>query len=74
MRDWIVIVGHLLDTVKGGGFEFFGPFTEAEAITYRNAVVDSDICIAVRQSDDSLCIAVQLLKAIPMERSDEKVS
>jgi hypothetical protein len=29
--DWIVICGDIVNTTKGGGFEFFGPFTEAEA-------------------------------------------
>jgi hypothetical protein len=31
VRDWIVIQGTLINTEIGGGFEFFGPFTEDEA-------------------------------------------
>lgn len=30
-RDWIIISGQPVDTAKGGGFEFFGPFTKPEA-------------------------------------------
>ena len=30
-RNWIVIKGQLVDTTRGGGFEFFGPFTYEEA-------------------------------------------
>ena len=34
-RNWIVISGGIVDTVKGGGLEFFGPFTEPEAEAYK---------------------------------------
>lgn len=50
IRDWIVIAGSLIDTTKGGGFEFFGPFTEEEANFARGKL-----------SGETL-IAVQLLK------------
>jgi hypothetical protein len=33
IKDWIVITGSLVDTTEGGGFEFHGPFTEAQAQT-----------------------------------------
>jgi hypothetical protein len=32
MSDWIVMQGTIINTAKGGGFEFFGPYTEQEAI------------------------------------------
>ena len=35
-RKWIVIKGQLVDTTRGGGFEFFGPFTEEEANNVRD--------------------------------------
>ena len=31
IKNWIVISGQPIDTVDGGGFEFFGPFTKDEA-------------------------------------------
>jgi hypothetical protein len=36
MRDWIVVQGSLLSSAGGGGFEFFGPFTEEEAVEVRD--------------------------------------
>jgi hypothetical protein len=35
-KNWIVIQGQIVDTVDGGGFEFFGPFTEKEARNVRS--------------------------------------
>ena len=32
MKDWIIITGQPIDrAIGGGGYEFFGPFTDTEA-------------------------------------------
>jgi hypothetical protein len=54
-KDWIVIVGNLISTINGGGLEFLGPLTEAEAMKYR------DKSAANFELSDAICIAVQLL-------------
>ena len=54
--DWIVISGQLIDTTMGGGFEFHGPFTEAEAREVRLALVNT-------ANEDHTCVALQLLGA-----------
>jgi len=39
VADWIVMQGTLINTVQGGGgFEFFGPYTEQEAIKAENTL------------------------------------
>jgi len=54
--DWIVIAGQLIDTAKGGGFEFFGPFTKSEAEEVRQSMHD-----ASSYNKDRVYMAVQLL-------------
>ena len=54
-RDWIVIQGNLLNSTRDGGFEFFGPFTEAEAIKVRDDMKSEG-------GTPDLTICVQLLK------------
>lgn len=52
MRDWIVIQGSI-----SGGFEFFGPFTEEEAIEVRDEFRteghnnDQIICMQLRKCE-----------------------
>ena len=56
VRDWMVMSGCIIDTtVGGGGFEFFGPFTEAEAHQVR------DRFVGVHPNPNAQVIAVQLL-------------
>ena len=38
VRDWIVIHGSVVNTVTGGGFEYFGPFTWQEARKAQSAM------------------------------------
>lgn len=38
-KDWIVISGTPLSSTDGGGFEFFGPFTEKQAMAFREAMI-----------------------------------
>jgi hypothetical protein len=57
--DWIVIHGQLVDTTAGGGgFEFYGPFSEEEALLVRND-------IATRRPD-VLTLALQLIARKPL--------
>ena len=39
-RRWMVMSGQPLDTSEGGGFEFFGPFTEDEAKKVREIILE----------------------------------
>lgn len=55
VRDWIVIAGSLVDTTQGGGYEFFGPFTEEEANLARDNM-------STDGGHRETLIAVQLLK------------
>jgi hypothetical protein len=55
-RDWIVIAGQLIDDVNGGGYEFFGPFTEDEAQEVRQGMAE-----ASKNNEDRMVVAVQLL-------------
>lgn len=58
---WIVITGSLIDTTKGGGFEFIGPFsTEEAAIEHRDA---AKVYLSEKGLEfDRVCLAVELLK------------
>ena len=38
-KNWIVISGQPVDSVDGGGYEFFGPYTEEEAQAERESVM-----------------------------------
>lgn len=58
---WIVISGSLVDTVAGGGFEFFGPFANAEAArAYRDGRLQRHAEVS-RDQDDMLILCVELL-------------
>jgi hypothetical protein len=56
VKNWIVMQGTILNTVNGGGFEFFGPYTEQEAIMVKNHM---DKC---NHRPDIASIIVQLLR------------
>jgi len=63
-RDWIVISGQPVDSTTGGGYEFFGPFTQEEAERLRESWV--------KDKDDPfshIVMAVQLLRATPPPRA-----
>jgi len=54
-KKWIVMTGQPIDTIKGGGFEFFGPYTEDDAkevqkrfLELKNPYPGSQICIALQ--------------------------
>lgn len=64
-RNWIVIAGQLIDTTKGGGFEFFGPYTEDEA-----EAVKQRLCGSAPLETDKLTMAVELLR-ISDDRIDD---
>jgi hypothetical protein len=52
-RNWIVITGSILNTAQGGGgLEFFGPYTEDQAVRLQRLLA-SPSC--------ELVLAVQLL-------------
>lgn len=53
MKDWIVMSGQPVMTTTGGGFEFFGPFTEEQAKIVREKLADS--------RGERVSIAIQLL-------------
>lgn len=54
-KNWIVIVGTLINTTAGdGGLEFFGPYTEEEAEQVRRRYVFNR---------DLICQSVQLIGA-----------
>lgn len=55
-RNWIVVVGQLLDDTRGGGFEFFGPYHEHEAKTLRERMQKD------QKNDDRLALAIQLIR------------
>lgn len=54
IRDWIVIRGSIIDSTQGGGYEFFGPFTEGEAKFVRERMHTPH--------DEMQTISIQLLK------------
>ena len=56
VRDWIVISGGIINTTKGGGYEFFGPFTEAEAVEVRDELRSEG------NSNEITTTCIQLLK------------
>jgi hypothetical protein len=57
MKNWIVISGRLLDTIRGGGFEFLGPFTQEEAERYVE-IIKQHVVVG----GDVMAIAVELLR------------
>jgi len=68
-RNWIVMTGQPLDTTKGGGFEFFGPYTENEAKAKREEKIawlkefeQSQGHNAEKFGATKLVLVVQLLK------------
>jgi hypothetical protein len=58
-KNWIVIVGSIVDSTQGGGYEFIGPFTEAEATEYRKHVVEHNQKLGAEVYGE--CVALQLL-------------
>lgn len=56
-RNWIVLTGQPVDTTKGGGFEFNGPYTEEEAQMIRTH------CVANMEVGAEICMAIQLIGA-----------
>lgn len=54
-RDWIVLTGQPVDTTKGGGFEFLGPYTEKEAHMVRDHMVSNT------EPGACICLAIQLI-------------
>jgi hypothetical protein len=40
-RNWIVIQSGILNTVSQGGFEFFGPYTEVEAVRLQATLAET---------------------------------
>lgn len=64
-RNWIVVTGQLVNTVKGGGFDFLGPYTENEAETIKRRLWGmTDLQVG------ALTMAVELLR-IPDDRIDD---
>ncbi len=63
-RNWMVYCGTLLNTSSGGGgLEFFGPFTEAEATTVRATFAKSMMAGRNRHvAGTFMCEAIQLLR------------
>jgi hypothetical protein len=57
-RDWIVLAGQPVDTTSGGGYEFFGPFTEDEARRRREQILSK---LSKRAGYDQIVLMVQLL-------------
>ena len=60
MKDWIIICGQPIDTVRGGGYEFYGPFTDTEAHEIRQKIVER-YQKAGRDPHGEIVMAVQLL-------------
>jgi hypothetical protein len=59
-ENWIVYCGTILDTTKGGGLEFFGPFSEASALEARTNMV-TDMTASGHIAGTFMCEAVELL-------------
>jgi non-ribosomal peptide synthetase component F len=55
-KNWIVMTGQPVDSTDGGGFEFFGPFTEGEAAQVREAKLRDDVA-----PGSWVAMAIQLL-------------
>jgi hypothetical protein len=55
-RNWIVMTGHPVNTSLGGGFEFFGPYSEEEAKKFQSKMV------SLQQPGNWIAVAIQLLK------------
>jgi hypothetical protein len=56
-KNWIVLSGAVLHSRSGGGFEFFGPYTEEDARLvrcYLRAINGND-------GGDYLCLVVELV-------------
>jgi hypothetical protein len=61
MAPAIVVTGSLIDTVQGGGLEFFGPFDSLElAIAYRDSVVKREV--PEDKQHGMVFLAIELLK------------
>lgn len=61
-KDWIVVAGSLVDSTKGGGLEFLGPYTELDALI---------VCTRLKNGIESgfdICFSVQLIRADLPER------
>lgn len=56
LQNWIIIKGQPIDTTHGGGFEFFGPYTEAEAKLIRSKLLDRK-----EEPGQTIVLAVQLI-------------
>ena len=65
-RNWIVIKGQLVDTTRGGGFEFFGPFTGEEA----NNVRDSMQTFAQQHGFTAITTIALHLLGVPQEMKE----
>jgi hypothetical protein len=50
------MTGQPIDTTKGGGFEFFGPYTEDEASIVRERMISKG------EAGSWIAIAIQLIK------------
>lgn len=67
-KNWMVIDGQPIDTICGGGFEFFGPFTEAEARIVRQSILVARQQAGSGEPHGSITMAVELLRYPPLER------
>jgi hypothetical protein len=51
IRNWIVVAGSIVNTTNGGGYEFFGPYSQRQAERLRSSL----------EAPDREAIAVELL-------------
>lgn len=71
-NDWIVIAGQPVDTTRGGGFEFFGPFTEQEAQDVRAIIIAQHNRRQQYDECEQIVLAVQLLSHYQSYRVTER--
>ena len=58
LRRFAVVAGHIINTVDGGGLEFFGPYSVTEADDVRDAMRQA---MLHQDIEDWVCFSIELL-------------
>lgn len=64
VKNWIIVAGQPIGRVSGGGFEFFGPFTEEQALRIKKHWIE----LSQFENGEFTVQVVQLLNVNPLSQ------